>query len=76
MTKLQSLEQSVRALGGLWDTQRAVTAFRDAGHGEGDQRQQEKRARWALRRLVEAGVLTKVQDRPVRYRTTEDAEHA
>ncbi|MFE9360903.1 hypothetical protein ACFYPB_43550 [Streptomyces olivaceoviridis] len=72
MSKLQSLEQSVRALGGLWDSQRAVAALRDAGHGEGDQRQQEKRARWALRRLMTDGVLTKVQDRPVQYRATEE----
>ena len=71
MSKLQFLEQSVRALGGLWDTQRAVTALRDAGHGEGDQRQQEKRARWALRNLAKAGLLAKVQDRPVQYRATE-----
>jgi hypothetical protein len=71
VSKVLSLEQSVRALGGLWDTQRAVTALRDAGHGEGDQRQQEKRARWALRKLAKAGVLVKVQDRPVQYRVTE-----
>jgi hypothetical protein len=71
MGKVQSLEKSVRALGGLWDTQRAVVALRDAGHGEGDQRQQEKRARWALRKLAKAGVLVKVQARPVQYRVTE-----
>jgi hypothetical protein len=71
MAKLASLEQSIRALGGLWDTQRAVTALHDAGHGEGDQRQQEKSARWALRQLEKAGLLVKVQDRPVQYRATE-----
>lgn len=71
MSIAQSLEQPVRSLGGLWDTQRAVTALRDAGHGEGDQRQQEKRARRALRRLAAAGLLIKVQDRPVQYRATE-----
>lgn len=71
MNKLQSLEQSVRSLGGLWDTQRAVTALQDAGHGDGDQRQQEKRARWALRKLAGAGLLTKTQDRPVQYHATE-----
>lgn len=71
MNKLESLEQAVRALGGLWDTQRAVTALRDAGHGEGDQRQQEKRARWALRKLADAGLLIKVHDRPVQYRAVE-----
>ncbi|CAK7288559.1 conserved hypothetical protein [Streptomyces misionensis JCM 4497] len=71
MTKVESLEQVVRHLGGLWDTQRAVTALRDAGHGAGEQRQQEKRARWALRKLAVAGLLVKVQDRPVQYRATE-----
>jgi hypothetical protein len=67
----QALEQTIRALGGLWDTQRAVTALRDTGHGAGDQRQQEKRARKALRDLEKARVLVKVEDRPVQYRATE-----
>jgi hypothetical protein len=66
-----SLGQAVRALGGLWDTQRAVTALRDAGHGQGDEQQQEKRAREALRQLADGGLLVKVQDRPVQYRATE-----
>jgi hypothetical protein len=71
VSKVESLGQSVRALGGVWDTHRAVTALRDTGHGEGDQRQQEKRARWILRRLAADGLLVKVQDRPVQYRVTE-----
>ncbi|MEV0982320.1 hypothetical protein [Streptomyces sp. NPDC049915] len=71
MNKLETLEHSVRTIGGLWDTQRAVTALRDAGQGEGDKRQQEKRARWALRKLADAGLLTKLQDRPVQYRAIE-----
>jgi hypothetical protein len=70
-TTAQSLEKTVRALAGMWDTQRAVTTLRDTGHGAGDQRQQEKRARRALRDLEETGVLVKVQDRPVQYRIAE-----
>ncbi|MCA1223557.1 hypothetical protein [Streptomyces sp. 8L] len=71
MTVAESLAQTVRALGGLWDTQRAVTALHDTGHGQGDQRQQEKRARKAMRDLAQTGLLVKTQDRPVQYRTTE-----
>lgn len=67
----ESLARAVRAVGGLWDTQRAVTALADAGHGDGDQRQQEKRARKAMRDLAKTGLLVKIQDRPVQYRTTE-----
>ncbi|QNE79434.1 hypothetical protein F0344_25675 [Streptomyces finlayi] len=47
----------MRALGGTWDTRRAVTALRDAGHGDGDQRQQEKRTCRALRDLAATGVI-------------------
>ena len=68
----KALEAAVRALGGLWDTHRAVTALRDGGYGTGDQEQQEKRAREALRDLAKGGVLVKVQDRPVQYRRTEN----
>lgn len=66
----ERLAQTVRALGGLWGTQRAVTALADAGYG-GDQEQQEKRARKAMRDLAKTGLLVKIQDRPVQYRTTE-----
>lgn len=67
----RALEKVVHALGGVWDTRRAVTALRDAGLGDGDQRQQEKRARQALRDLAATGLLVKVQDRPVQYRVAE-----
>ncbi|MCM8552307.1 hypothetical protein [Streptomyces sp. STCH 565 A] len=71
MTTAQTLEAAVRALGGLWDTHRAVTALRDAGLGNGDQGDQEKRARGALRDVAKTGLLIKIQDRPVQYRATE-----
>ncbi|MGW0854283.1 hypothetical protein [Streptomyces sp. NPDC002690] len=71
MTIAQILEKTVRALGGTWDTRRAVTALRDAGHGDGDQRQQEKRAREALRRLAAAGVIVKIAQKSATYRLAE-----
>lgn len=58
-----SLEKAVRALRGLWDTQRALTALRDAGHEP-----EEKHTRQILRDLASTGLLVKVQDRPVQYR--------
>jgi hypothetical protein len=71
MTTARTLEAAVRAFGGLWDTHRAVTTLRDAGLGNGDQEAQEKRARGALRDLARTGLLVKIQDSPVQYRTTE-----
>jgi hypothetical protein len=71
MTHQQALEKSIRALGGTWDTRRAVTALRDAGHGAGDQRQQEKRAREALRGLAIAGVIVKTDPGSATYRYNE-----
>ncbi|MEU9139292.1 hypothetical protein AB0D33_25595 [Streptomyces sp. NPDC048404] len=68
MTHQQVLAQSVRTLGGTWDTQRAVTALRDAGVGDGDRIQQEKRARQALRDLAEAGLLVKTDPDSATYR--------
>ncbi|WP_371602309.1 hypothetical protein OG345_05315 [Streptomyces sp. NBC_01220] len=67
----QALEKAIRALGGTWDTQRAATALRDVGLGEGDQRQQEKRARQALRDLAEARVIVKTDLDSATYRLAE-----
>ncbi|MFB7555978.1 hypothetical protein [Streptomyces brevispora] len=66
-TQVQALEQSVRALGGLWDPQRAVTVLADVNH-----QVDEKRTRQILRDLAEAGLLTKIQDRPVQYRAIDE----
>ncbi|MET8270741.1 hypothetical protein [Streptomyces sp. NPDC005096] len=71
MTIAQILLKPIRALGGTWDTRRAVTALRDAGHGDGDQRQQEKRARDALRKLDAAGVIVKTDPDSATYRLAE-----
>lgn len=64
-----SLETAVRAYRGFWDTQRALTALRDAGHEP-----EAKHTRRILRDLVSTGLLVKVQDRPVRYRTESGPE--
>lgn len=71
MSIAQILEKPIRALGGTWDTQRAVTTLRGAGHGDGDQRQQEKRARGALRKLCAAGVIVKTDSDSATYRLAE-----
>ncbi|GHD45991.1 hypothetical protein GCM10010317_021120 [Streptomyces mirabilis] len=71
MTQRQALEQSIRSLGGTWDTGRAVTALRDAGYGEGDRRQQEKRARQVLRDIAEAGLIVKADPDSATYRVVE-----
>ncbi|MFF1400269.1 hypothetical protein ACFVZD_41690 [Streptomyces sp. NPDC058287] len=71
MTQRQALEQSIRALGGTWDTSRAVTALRDAGYGEGDRRQHEKRARQILRDLDAAGLIVKTDPDSATYRLAE-----
>lgn len=62
------LEKAVRAHGGDWDTARGLRALRDAGHDP-----QEKNTRHILRDLARQGLLVKVEDRPVRYRTAETA---
>lgn len=59
-----SLESAVRACRGFWDTRRALTALRDAGH-----QPKEKHTRQILRDLASSGLLIKVEDWPVRYRT-------
>ncbi|MET9759151.1 hypothetical protein ABZ016_08860 [Streptomyces sp. NPDC006372] len=59
-----NLEQAVRTYGGSWDTERSLRALRDAGHDP-----QDKHTRRILRDLAQKGLLTKVEDRPVRYIT-------
>lgn len=54
----------MRTYGGLWDTERGLRALRDAGHDP-----QDKHTRQILRDLASDGLLVKVEDQPVRYRT-------
>lgn len=62
----QALRKALYALEGLWGPGQAVTALAAAGHAV-----DEKRARRILRDFAAAGVLVKVQDRPVLYRVAE-----
>jgi hypothetical protein len=71
VTHRQVLEQSIRSLGGTWDTWRAVTVLRDAGFGDGDRRQQEKRARQALRDVAATGLIVKTDPDSATYRVAE-----
>ncbi|WP_371661466.1 hypothetical protein [Streptomyces sp. NBC_00280] len=45
LTHKQALAAVIHALGGIWDTQRAVLALRVAGHEPKDQEAAEKAAR-------------------------------
>ncbi|MGX4688712.1 hypothetical protein [Streptomyces sp. JNUCC 63] len=72
MTQRETLEKSIRSLGGTWDTWRAVTALRDAGYGDGDRLQQEKRARQILRDLAAAGLIVKTDPDNAVYRPVEE----
>ncbi|MBG7696572.1 hypothetical protein HCJ76_00225 [Streptomyces sp. MC1] len=65
-THQQHLERSIRTLGDIWDTTRAVTTLRAAGHEVTD-----KRARQVLRDIAATGLIVKTD--PVRavYRTIE-----
>ncbi|CAM5340342.1 hypothetical protein SFIMM107S_00365 [Streptomyces griseus] len=64
----KALKKAIRALGGMWDTHRSVTALRDGGLGDGDQQVQEKRARKALRDLAEAHVIVRTDPDGATYR--------
>lgn len=67
----ETLSRAIRALGGTWDTQRAVTALRDRGHVFADQRAAEKRARQILRDLADLGLIVKTDPDRAVYRTAE-----
>ncbi|MEV0529849.1 hypothetical protein AB0I66_41170 [Streptomyces sp. NPDC050439] len=71
LTHAEVLADVIRALGGTWDTSRAGTALQDAGCGDGDRRQQEKRARQALRDVAEAGLIMKTDPGHASYRVAE-----
>ncbi|MFD8567967.1 hypothetical protein [Streptomyces sp. NPDC059639] len=71
LTHQEVLAKAVRALGGTWDTRRAVTTLHDAGRGDGDRRQQEKRARQALRDVAATGLIVKTDPDSATYRAAE-----
>ncbi|MEU9207767.1 hypothetical protein AB0D27_07375 [Streptomyces sp. NPDC048415] len=59
LTHQQALAKVVQALGGTWDTQRAVLALRVAGYEPADRQAAEKEARRNLRLLAESGLIVK-----------------
>lgn len=67
----QVLAGVIKAVGGTWDAQRAMTAFRDAGIPAANDVARAKQARGALRRLHRDGVLVRIRQRPVEYRLAE-----
>ncbi|MFI1682937.1 hypothetical protein [Streptomyces sp. NPDC020607] len=71
VTHAQVLEKAIRSLGGTWDTARAAQTLRDAGRGSGDRRQQEKRARQALRDSARSGLIEKTHPSRAIYRAHE-----
>ena len=72
MSHRKALARAVGTLGGIWDTDRAVTTLKDAGYGDGDRRDQEKRARRALRLVASDGLLVRIHDEQAIYRAVRD----
>ncbi|MFE7760504.1 hypothetical protein [Streptomyces sp. NPDC057438] len=68
LTHKQSLAAVIRALGGTWDTRRAVLALRVAGHEPKDREAAEKAARTQLRALAEDGVIVRPDPGEAVYR--------
>lgn len=60
-TQKQVLCDAVRTLGGTWDTRRAVAVLRDHGHTH-------------LRHMAKSGLITRINDRPVEYRVSEQPQ--
>ncbi|MGW9025943.1 hypothetical protein ACWGQ5_17405 [Streptomyces sp. NPDC055722] len=68
LTHKQALAAVIQALGGAWDTQRAVLALRVAGHEAKDQEAAEKAARTNLRALADDGVIVRPDPDEAVYR--------
>ncbi|MDX2748535.1 hypothetical protein [Streptomyces sp. NRRL_B-2557] len=62
----ESLEKSLRSLGGTWDPSRGMQTLRDAGYHPS-----EKYIREVYRRLVDSGLLEKVDENRAIYFVTE-----
>jgi hypothetical protein len=68
LTHKQALAAVIQALGGTWDTQRAVLALRVAGHEAKDPEAAEKAARTNLRALADDGVIVRPDPDEAVYR--------
>lgn len=71
-TRQETLARSVRALGGEWDTQRALTALHAAGYEVPDLTAGEKEARRVLRHLAADGLLVKTDPDRAVYQRAQD----
>jgi hypothetical protein len=71
-THAEILSESIDALHGTWDAERALAALFGAGYRPADAATGKKRARQVLRELADAGVIVKVSARPVAYRRTDN----
>lgn len=68
LTHKQALAAVIRALGGTWDTQRAVLALRVAGYAPADDQAAQKAARSRLRELADDGVIVRPDPDQAVYR--------
>ncbi|MEV7712242.1 hypothetical protein [Streptomyces sp. NPDC088270] len=66
-THAENRGEAIQALCGTWDAERALAALFGAGYRPADVATGKKRARQVLRDLADAGVIVKVNERPVEY---------
>ncbi|MFD8197453.1 hypothetical protein [Streptomyces wuyuanensis] len=70
LTHKQALAAVIQALGGVWDTQRAVLALRVAGYEQTSDDAAGKEARRHLRDLADDGVIVRPDPDQAVYRLT------
>ncbi|RRR84865.1 hypothetical protein EHS43_10155 [Streptomyces sp. RP5T] len=68
LTHKQALATLIRALGGTWDTERAVLALRVAGYRPADDEAAGKEARHNLRELAKDGLIVRPDPDQAVYR--------
>ncbi|WP_245685417.1 MULTISPECIES: hypothetical protein [Streptomyces] len=68
LTHKQALAAVIQALGGTWDTQRAVLALRVAGYEPASEEAAGKEARGKLRELADDGVIVRPDPGQAVYR--------
>ncbi|NBM15553.1 hypothetical protein GUY61_07720 [Streptomyces sp. GC420] len=68
LTHKQALAAVIRALGGTWDTERAVLALRVAGYEPASDEAAGKEARHNLRELMKDGVIVRPDPDQAVYR--------
>ncbi|WP_112490001.1 hypothetical protein [Streptomyces bacillaris] len=68
LTHKQALAAVIQALGGSWDTERAVLALRVAGYWPTDDEAAGKEARRNLRELADDGLIVRPESDQAVYR--------